>query len=95
LYRKWRPVTWTVLKRIRARYLDNSGVTHSNKPAEMSLQVTGCEEIRDGYRRSVDNPDMYSNTAYRKNADRIMDPWVRLLIGVASKESKTMLNQQD
>jgi hypothetical protein len=74
--------------------MDNPGVTHSSKPAEMSLQVTGCEEIQDGY-RSVDNPHMEKNTAYRKNADRIMDPWVRLLIGVASKESKTVLNQQD
>jgi hypothetical protein len=33
----------------------------------------------------VYNTDVESNTAYRKNADRIVDPWVRLSIGVATQ----------
>jgi hypothetical protein len=57
--------------------MGNPGVTHNNKSSEMSSQVTGCEEIRDDYRRSVDNPDMESHSAYRKNIDRMMDPWMR------------------
>jgi hypothetical protein len=41
--------------------MDNPGVTQANEPVEVSLKVTGWEEIQDGHRTSVDNLNMESN----------------------------------
>jgi hypothetical protein len=48
-------------------------VTYANEPAEIGLQVTGCEDIHDGCRTRVDNLNKESGTAYKKNADMKAD----------------------
>lgn len=58
------------------------GVTYANEPAEIGLQVTGCEDIQGGCRTGVDNLNKESGTAYKKNSHMKADLWVRLLIAV-------------
>jgi hypothetical protein len=31
---------------VEGKWMDNPGVMHANEPPEVSLQVTGCEEVK-------------------------------------------------